>query len=329
MTRYLSILALVGAVACGGDEDGPVGTDTDVSGDDDTSACTNAILGQTPENGDLDVYYRTDVRFTLTVEDPAASITLMEVGGGEVSGTTSVAGSIVSWTPGAPLTPETAYEATLTYECGAATVGWTTSDVGTPTDVDLTGRTYSLGLTDGEFIEPPGVGVLLAQQLGDVEILIGVESVAGPEIDMDGALGLGDGTQDLCSETLTFPPATYDDPYFSLTSPVLPLDVTGIQIDVENLELSGAFSKDGSRIQGAVLKGLIDTRPLVDLVSPGGTEGSACSLVNAFGVDCIPCSDGTGDFCLSLWIDSIEATEVGGTLVPRDAQTIADDAACD
>lgn len=329
MRRYLAILAVAGLAACGGDKDttdDPVVTTGD---DDDDTQCTNVILDQFPADGDADVYYRTDVRFTLTAEDPGASITITETGGAEVAGSTSVMGTVVSWTPSAPLSPTTSYDATLSYECGDATVSWTTSDVGNPTEIDLVGSTFSLDLTSGEFVEPPGVGDLLASQLGDVEVLVGVESVDGATIQMLGALGAGGGAQDLCTESLPFPPATYDDPYFSLETPVLPLDIEGFQIDVENLTLSGAFAPDGSRIQGAVLKGDIDTRPLVELVSPGGGDDAVCTLVSTFGVSCIDCSDGSGAFCLSLWVDSIEALGVPGTtLVTVTADDIANNADC-
>jgi hypothetical protein len=326
MRRYLAILALAALTACGGDkETTPTGDDDD----DTTTGCSNLLLGQFPEDGDADVYYRTDVRFTLTTEDQGASITVADDGGTEVPGTTSVIGTLVNWTADEPLDPVTSYTSTISWECGEASVSWTTSEVGSPTEVDLTGKTYALDLTSGEFVEPPGVGDLLASQLGDVEILVGVESVDAGTVQMLGAEGDGAGNQNLCSPTIPFPGANYDDPYFSLISPLLPLDIQGFQIDVENLTLTGAFAPDGSRIQGTVLKGDIDTRPLVELVSPGGGDDAVCVLVGTFGVSCLECSDNSGPYCLSLWVDNIAADEVPGTtLVNRIQDDIDADPTC-
>jgi hypothetical protein len=326
MKRYLAILATAMMVACGGngddDDDG-----TDVSGDDDDdNACANSILGQFPENGDTDVYYRTDVRFTLAAADSAASVTVADAAGTEVSGTVSMEGTVVTWT-GGPLMPDTDYSVTLSYECGDATVSWKTSGTGGDT-VDVTGKVYNLDLTSGEWVQPAGVGDLLATQLDGVQVLI-MPTDVNTEITMLGALGDGNGQQDLCTESIPFPAAAYDNPYFELASPLLPLDIAGFVIEVEDLELSGAFSPSGDRIQGAVLKGKVDTRPLVDLIAPGGGDTAVCDLVSTFGVACEACGGG-GDYCLSLWVANIEAGELpsANALVLRTADDIAADQAC-
>ena len=72
---------------------------------------------------------------------------------------------MVYFTPNAPLQPSTAYVANLTY-CGSETpvaVGFSTSDLGTAAD-DVTvfeGKTYSLDLSSGNFVQPAGVGDLI------------------------------------------------------------------------------------------------------------------------------------------------------------------------
>ncbi len=327
MKRYLAILAAAMLVACGGDKDGTTPTDTDTNaGDDDDDACSNSILAQFPENGDTDVYYRTDVRFTLAATDDAASISVTDAAGTEVSGSTSVDGTVVSWM-GGPLMPDTDYNVTLSYACGDATVAWKTSSTGAEAD-DVTSKVYNLDLTSGEFVQPPGVGDLLATQLDGVQVLIMATSV-GAQIEMLGALGDGAGNQDLCTESIPFPAAVYTNPYFELSSPLLPLSIAGFTVEIEDLELSGAFSPSGDRIQGAVLKGKIDTRPLVELIAPGGGDSAVCDLVGTFGVSCETCGGG-GDYCLSLWVADIQADELIGSspLVLRTAADIAADQTC-
>jgi hypothetical protein len=328
MNRYLVILAagmLVGCSGDGKDADDP-GTDLDAGDDDDDSACGNQVVSQFPEDGSTDVYYRTDVRFTLAAPDTAASISVADAGGAEAAGATSYVDNVVVWTATTPLTPDTDYTVTLSYECGDAVLGWKTSDTGAPA-ADPTNKTYNLDLTSGEWVEPAGVGDLLATQLDGVQVLIMPTNV-GAEIEMLGALGDGLGGQDMCTPSFPFPPATWSDPYFSLTSPLLPLDIAGFTIDIEDLELSGAFSPSADRIQGAVLKGKIDTRPLVDLIAPGGTDEAVCDLVQTFGVFCEDCTGG-GTYCLSLWVADIVANEVGGgPLVELDQATIDLDPSC-
>lgn len=327
MRRYLAVLAIATLAACGGDKDGTTDTGGTTTGDDDDDACANSVIEAFPADGATDVYYRSTVRFSLAAEDTAASIMVMDGGGAMVNGTSSVEGNIVRW-EGDPLAPNTTYDVTLSYECGDATVSWTTSEVGGPTSVDLTGKVFGLDLTSGEWEQPAGVGDLLATQLGDVEVLVSPLTVDATEIQMIGGLGDGSGGQDLCTETIPFPPASWTDPYFEVSAPSLALTVSGFTVNIEDLELSGAFAPDASRIQGAVLKGKIDTRPLVELIAPGGADDAVCQLVGTFGVSCEDCGGGE-NFCLSVWVQNIEALEVpGGTLVPRSAADIAADPSC-
>ena len=326
MHRYLAILAMA-LYGCSGDADKDTTDDIGSAGDDDDDdVCMNSILSQFPEAGSTDVYFKTDVRFTLAVEDPTAVIKLVDAANTEVNGTTAVSGTLVTWS-GDDLQPSTEYTATLTYECGDAAVSWTTSEVGGPTTVDLTGGVYGLDVAGGQWVQPAGVGDLLASQLGDTQIFLSVSEVAADTITMLGAIGSG-GLQDVCSPTIPFPPADWQDPTFSLQSPLLPLVVAGFTIDIENLDLSGSFAPDGSRIQGGSLKGSIDTRPLGAAFGLSGGDDAVCALVATFGVACEACGDGSGTYCLSVWVDDMGAAKLDTTVVPRTEEEIALDAAC-
>lgn len=327
MHRYLVILMAALAGCSGSDKD----TDADNTGagddDDDTKQCTNSILTSFPEQGETDVYYKTDVRFSLVEADPAASIKVTDGNGAEVTGQTTVSDKVVTWS-GDDLQPSTQYTATLSYTCGEAPVTWTTSNVGGPVAGDLTNRTYALDVATGEWVQPAGVGDLLASQLGDTQIFLGVTEVAGTSITMQGAIGSA-GTQDLCSPTIPFPAASWENPYFSLQADQLPLDVSGIVINIDDLDLSGAFAPDGTRIQGGSLKGAVDTRPLGEAFDLGTAPEAVCDLVATFGVACAECSDGTGPYCLEVWVDNINAAELPGTTItPREAADIEADPNC-
>ena len=310
MHRYLVILAAALAACSGSDKD--TTGDTGAAGDDDDNACTNSITAQFPENGATDVYYKTDVRFTLVAEDPTATVVLTDAAGATVNGSSTSSGLLVTWS-GDDLQPSTTYTATLTYECGEASVSWTTSNVGGPTTVDLTGRVYGLDPANGQWVQPQGVGDLLASQLGDTQIFLAVTAVGATDITMIGAIGSAN-VQDECSPSIAFPPANWTDPYFSLQSDALPLEVSGFTINIENLDLSGAFAPDGSMIAGGSLKGSVDTRPLGEAFGLDGGDNAVCDLVSTFGVPCEDCGNGE-IYCLSVWVDSMNAPYLPSTIV--------------
>jgi hypothetical protein len=312
MRKYLAILAAATLVAaCGGDKTDTTGDDDDDTtgdDDDDDTACDVSIVSQFPADGSSDAYWKTDVRFQLSEEDAGATIVVKDAGGAEISGSTMALGNLVIW-EGDDLAPSSDYTATLTYACGEATASWSTSATGAPTGGGIVDSVYDLDLASGSWVLPsPEVGALLATQL-DVELLFMPVS-ADTEIVMRGALGTGADAQDVCSPTIEFPAADFEDPFFQIASPLLTLEVAGYSIDVQDLDLQGSFTPNADGMDGASLKGVIDTRPLVDVLAPGGTEDSVCVLVSTFGVSCVDCGNGE-NFCLEVWVDSIEAASVG------------------
>lgn len=329
MMRFLVTIPLLTLIACsgGGDDDGKTDTDgvtdspdgddddDDTAGDDDDDDCGNDVAETVPESGATDAFYRTDVVAVLDEADSGASIAV-----DGVTGTNSIDGTVVYFTPDAPLTNGSSYTATLTYECGEETWDFTVGDVGGATDeASLPGNTYSLDLASGTWVKPAGVGDLIGGLIGDVEVLFGVISVdaKGGTIPMIGALGDGNGNQDVCVPTLDFPVApTWENPYWEVVTPTLDITVDSFTISVSDVTLGGAFTADGSAIEGGVLKGSIDTRPLVDAVAKGGSDGAVCGLVTslASGVECVPCGDGQ-PYCLEVWVSDIDANLVPGTTI--------------
>jgi len=322
MTRTLVILATVTLAACTQVTDAPDGTSTTK-----TDECLNAIASQSPANGDTDVYYRTNVFFTLAMPDPAATITIADTAGNVVPGSTGVVDTILTWS-GDALESETTYNATLSYECGDAIVSWTTSATGSPTDVDVTNTVYDLDILSGVWREPnEQFGALIMPFIADAQLLLMPTSVSA-EIDILGAIGNGI-DQESCLPTIPFPTATYEDPFFFLTAPNLPLQVADIIVEIDDLELSGAFAPDGSRIQGAQLRGVIDTADLGPAFSAGADPDAVCELAGAIGVECETCANGN-ETCIRVWIDDIDAEAAPNVpeLVERTQADIDTDPAC-
>jgi hypothetical protein len=339
MTRFALALGALALVACGGDKDddasGGTGASTTTGGGGGGGGgCANSIINELPENGASGAYYRTNVYFTLATAEADASLSLADSAGGDVAGTSAVDGTLVTFTPTAPLAPGETYNSTLDWSCGPTESSWSVdSSVGTAVDPGaLIERAYSLDLSSGNFVQPSGVGELLGSLL-EFSLFVGVTAADDTSVAMVGALSDDSGTaQDLCSTTIDFPVAAdfTENPFFSIQSDSLPLEVEGFSVVIDDLELSGAFAADATSVEGVTLAGKIDTRLLVELVQPGGADDAVCVLVSTFNVDCEPCSDGTGDFCLTVYVDNMVALEQGGfTIQPRTAEDVAADPACD
>jgi len=338
--QILSSLLVLALVACsGGKDDGTDDTtpsadgdaDTDADADADTDAdadadtdtdtdadtdCDNEVDNLFPADGQGDAFYRTEV--VATLDDPDAAATISVDG---VTGMSMVSDNIVSWEGDAPLTPGSTYTASVTYECGTESWSFTVSDVGAPTAASPNGSVFSLDLASGTFIKPggPDIGALVGDLIGDTEVLFGVTAEPTDVIPMIGAVGDGSGNQDICYETLDFPvDPTYDDPYFDLQAPTLQISAAGLSLNIDDLELSGAFTTDLGSIQGGTLKGVIDTRTLKAALGLGtdAPDEAVCGVVAAVGVTCEECPSGDGPYCLGLWVSDLEAPSVGGVIVP-------------
>ena len=320
--RFSTLLFISLAISCKGDD----ATTTDSGDDDDDVGCQTEILEFFPADGDGAVYYRTAIEFTLSDADGSESIAVSSTSG-DVAGTSAMIDSKVVFTPDAPLLSSTQYSVTLDWCTGPTTTQWTTSEVGGPVDDNgLIGSTFSLDLASGRFVDPPGIGPLIQQQIpGDLSILIGVADIVGSDISIMGALGLGDDTQDLCLPSIDFPVAAdfSENPYFVVGPDRLELTIADITVAIDDLMISGAFGPDGAYLAGAVLAGEIDSRPLVGLVGATGDDGAICDLAVTFGVTCQTCASDSEPYCLSVFVDSIDADGVPGlTLVSVDQAAV-------
>jgi len=334
MTRTLTLIPLfilIGACSGGSEKDG-TGTDTNVDtppgddddddapgyddddDDDDDDGCDNDVEQFHPMDGETEAFYRTDIAVNLDDPEPSATITV-----DGVSGSTEVEGVTVAFTPDAPLTPGSTYNAELSYSCGTEAWSFSVSGDGNPVTTSPNGKVYSIDLESGTFIVPGAdTGDLVGELITGVEVLLSPTAEPTTEIPMIGAVGDGNGNQDICYETLAFPvtPA-FEDPYFALESETLTITIAGVTATIDDLELSGAFTEDASAIVGGTLKGSIDTRSLKEALDLPTTapDDAVCGVVSAVGVDCVECADGTGPYCLDLWVADLTAADVGGSIV--------------
>jgi len=307
-TSAITLLTCLALTACNGegDETGETGV-----------VCDNTVT-LFPAKDATGVYYRTSIEAAFAKADETATLAVA-AGSEAVAGTTSWndAGTTLTFTPDAPLNPSTQHTASVTHECGDANVDWTTSDVGTAVDVDLAGKAYSMDLTSGRFLQPEGIGALIQNYI-DTDILMGVTSADDTTIQMIGAVANGEtpAAQDVCEPTFDFPAADFAaNPFFTVGPESTAITIQGYTVTITDLMISGAFSPDGSYVDGAVLAGSIDTRPLVPMLDENGGDDAICVLASSLGINCEECAEDGGMFCLTLYVDSMTAEEIGTSLV--------------
>lgn len=270
-----------------------------------------------PEDGDSRAYYRSTVDATFSEVVDGATLTVTDGGGADVAGNTAWDSKRLVFTPSAPLTSGGQYTATVNFTCAGepveASVDWTVSEVGASTDLDaVVGTSYALDLNNARFLKPDALGDLIGGFL-NFDILLSVKNHNAGDLEVFGALGVEGqpGVQEPCTQTIDFPVAdATENPYFELGPQLFEIEVEGTQVTIEDLYLSGSFSPDGTYIDGAVLSGIVDTRPFASLVDddPDAPDDAVCELAASLNIDCIACPDNSGDFCLALVADSISAT---------------------
>lgn len=301
-----------------------------------TSArCANNILERHPEDGASDVYYRarTDRHFALS--DSSAMVTLTDASGAEVAGTHVNNGNYVGFVPDAPLEVGSTYTSTLTWACDPDVTTFTVGDqIGGPVDsTTLVGRSWALDLREGREVNPLGINAAL-EQLIEFDLLLGYDRDGEKGMfRMLGAVSDDTGVQDPCTPFIPFENEgdLTGNPYFSITSSVLPIYVDGALLEIDDLVMAGSFTPDATEIRGLSLSGVIDTRPLAGVIDEEGTGDaeSVCELFSGtFNFDCEDCPNGDGEYCVFLELDDLVATETGFALEPTTEADVASNPDC-
>jgi len=175
----------------------------------------------------------------------------------------------------------------------------------------LAGRTFSMDLTDAEWLEPEGGGGLVSGLFAGV-FLLGIQEVLEHEIDIIFAVGedVGGGViqQDPCYETVDFEPADFTrNPYFELGPKRMPLEVQGQAVMLDDVQISGALVDDGTDLTDAELIANADARQF-------GDWEYVCGMLDVFGAPCQACSDGV-EACVGLHVAQIEGAAQGGVVI--------------
>ncbi len=339
MLRRLLLLlpALLLIVACE--------PDPDASGDDDDddAAGNISISDLSPGPDENDFLFSDPLWVEFAGAPDSGSLSLSTADGTLVAegGEWSNNGTVLNLDPADDLVPDTAYVLTIAWtpaEVASFTVNFSTSDVGN--DVldppSLVGEVASLDLPGATFIEPPGLGGILATFLEGTAVLVSLlpdsdfSEAAQPGLQMVGALGvvdgIGDVTQDLCTESLNWTygtdqmpgggddtPAAFDNPYLRFGPADLTLTVAGTPARLFNASLSGLWSPDGALFVGGQFDAILDTRGLDGVVEDGAAEGALCALASdTLNVDCTACPNDNELLCLPITAINLEGERIDG-----------------
>ncbi len=318
-----------------------------VDDDDTTETPENPIiLAISPTLDQTDFFYESDAWVQFDTEPDSVTISIEGA-----TGSQSQDGTVFTFDIDGALESNSTYTLTvewapsedspLSFEFSTGPHGDLVTD-----ETALVDTTFEIDLASANFVEPPGIGSIIASQLEGFHLLF----MPTDESDFDadllhtlGALGVEDGpnlVQDPCSGTLPFTygndgeygtaddvPAEWDDPRFTVGPTDLALAIQGTEAHIDDVFLSGVVHPDLEDIRGMVFSGTLDTRALDGLLSDGGEEGAACDfLVDTLGISCEPCPSGAGDFCLDVLANEMSAEEVPGlVLEPLTCADVIDD----
>jgi hypothetical protein len=287
--------------------------DTDTSFEDTSVDCPVTIDKTHPLDGATDAYYRSAIEFHLSEPDPTALV-IADFDGIQ---TDRGGGSIILFTPTAPLDPETTYTVGLEYCRGAPSIEFTTSALGTAlTDpAALVGRTFTLDMLQARFVAGAEVAATAAT-LFDRNLLASVLGLDGDWLRLRLGKALADdtGNQDFCARTVDLPPADVSNlPWFHLLTDELQFGAYAADMSLYQLQVSGTFSADGSAIGGLTMKTVVDSRDIATLIS-GQTADSLCEIMGNLYIPCEPCPTDGYSYCFNLSFEDLSGTPVDSEL---------------
>ena len=203
---------------------------------------------------------------------------------------------------------------------------------------DLINTTFEIDLASANFVEPPGVGSIIASQLKGFHLLfmpLDSSNFAEGLLHTLGGLGLEEGgglVQDPCSGTLPFTygddgelgtaddvPAEWDNPRFVVGPTDLNLAIQGTEARLSDVFLNGVVHPDLDDMQGMTFAGILDTRALDGLLSDEGGEGAACEfLADTLAIECEECGEPfPGPYCLDALATDMVAVQVPGVVLEQ------------
>ena len=244
--------------------------------------------------------HRNPFRFRFDVPDASAGVSF-EVDGSYYGGITTWEGDVMTSQPNPAPPPGSTVNGHVTSCGGREDHPFQShfSDHGAPLVAPAAGA-YAIDLSEGTFVQPPGLGSLVEQEL-ERALLLGIEE-AGSDL-MTRLAEAGPTGAPLCSGGASFGLAGFDagDPWLDVTygSVTLPRTTVGEGVVLYDVRLTGAFDAQATEIAGVTLTGLADARSVVD--------EDCQALLGPFGLSCVNCPDGDPS-CVEVEITDLRAS---------------------
>lgn len=172
------------------------------------------------------------------------------------------------------------------------------------TEVGLEGAVYRIVPAEMTITQPPGLDALKERML-ERDILVFVSSESSSALGLSVALAAADGGQDVCETVRDFPKADWSqNPVFEAGPGEIEASFGGQPATLREVRFGGVFDEDGSRWREGTMVAQLDGRELLGALG----DVDVCSLVDAMGGECEPCSDGK-HYCFAVEIENITAKE--------------------
>ncbi|GEM_PF-3102932 len=316
------VLGLAITVACSSlfqpdvTDSGPAPTDSSATDTATPTDCDAEIALEEPADGHRAVLLDAPVSAVLTAAVRGADIAV-EGPAGPVAGTTSTAGTTVTFQPDAPWSRDTQYTATAT-ACERTDRSTFRTVCDPITGSDVLGRVYDLDLTEALWLTPEGFNnlVVTLEALGyadNLNLLIQVDGLSGASLDLLVALGEtidgvlqqddNDGTYRVVGD-LAENPAWH-------TGPIdLRIESSGGPLWLRDFDLQTAFSCGGDALLTVQVTSTWDLRDVQVESEP------LCDTVQLYFPDivCQDCGDGV-DACLYTSLISEEVSAITGIVL--------------
>lgn len=299
--------------------------------DDDLADAGIPLVSMDPQDGDQDVFIQDDIELSFGGLPDEVTVSLDDLAGELTS-----SGADYVFDPAEDLEPETDYTLTVQWspsDFEPAVVTFRTSRHGTAVldEEAMVGETLSLDLSTADFVEPPGLGPVIGDQLEGTPLLVMPlpdSDFGAGELHVMGALGIEEGgviTQDPCAESVSFTagpdgvigtlddtPADWLNPIFDLGPADLVLSVAGVEARLYDVFLTGIVHPERVDMRGVSFEGILDTRALAGALG-GGPEAACELLLDVAGVACEECGEPVpGEFCIDVVAENGVAVRVDG-----------------
>ncbi|MEC8423926.1 MAG: Ig-like domain-containing protein [Myxococcota bacterium] len=324
---FLPLLVLLLALGGCSDDFGDPRTLQDTGTARSLPACPITVDATWPTNDSIDHYYRDPVEFWLSDPDPTAAVVA------PVPGTTAVHedGHMLQFTPAETLEPDAPYTFDLEYCGGRPSLSFRTSPAGLPlADTDeLVGKVWLIDLGAGRFTEGEPVGALLNGIFGRA-LLLGVVASDDGVLSIRGGISTdefrsGPIEQDVCFRTVNLELPGSEMPDFRFEVQGFSFASYDAELTLANVSVVGTVHPEGTALDGVRWSVAVSGSELAELIPGVETAAAACEFASDLGVDCTACPDGSGEACIVIAADRMQARAVSTALVEITEADEADD----